>query len=121
MFLFVIAVSAVPLRNFRTSNLMSLSKASVEDNRNVSMNFFVATIEKENKAIELSGQKIWKKHGFFNAMKPDFNIKKENYPENTLFCINQGYFTVKKNKKIFCCNYFILGQVIESSNPPENI
>ena len=29
--------------------------------------------------------------------------------------------TIKKNKKIFYCDYFILGQIIESSNPPENI
>ena len=119
--MFVVAISGVPGPNFTTSNLMSLSKASVEDNRNVSMNFFAAAIENENKTIAVSGEKIWKKHGFFNAMKPDFNAKKVNYPENTLFHINQGYLTVKKNKKTFCCDYFNLGRVIESSNLPENI
>ena len=29
--------------------------------------------------------------------------------------------TVKKNKKIFYCDYFILGQIVESSNPPEKV
>ena len=80
---------------------MSLYKASVEDNRNVSMNFFVVTIKNENKTIKVSGEKIWKKHGFFNAMKPDFNMKEVNYPENTLFYINQGYLTVKRTKRYF--------------------
>ena len=44
-----------------------------------------------------------------------------NHPVNTLFYINQAYLTVKNNKKIFYCDDFILGQIIESSNPPENI
>ena len=29
--------------------------------------------------------------------------------------------TVKKNKKIFYCDYFILGQIVESSNPLEKL
>ena len=79
------------------------------------------TIENKNKTVKVSGEKIWKKHSFFNAIKCDFNMEKVNYPENTLFYKNQAYLTVKKNKKIFYCDYFILGQIVESSNPPENI
>ena len=102
---------------------MSLSKASIENNRNVNTNFFAATIENENETVEMSGEKILKKHDFFNAIKSDFNMEKVNYPENTLFYINQAYLTVKNNKKIFYCDYFILilGQIVESSNPLENI
>ena len=99
---------------------MSLSKASVKNNRNVSPNIFAATIENVNETVEVSGEKVWKKHGFFNAIKPDFNMEKVNYPENTLFYINQSYLTVKNNKNIFYCNYFILDQIFESSNRPEN-
>ena len=58
---------------------------------------------------------------FLNAIKPDFNMEKVNYQENNLFYINQAYLTIKKNKNIFYCDYFILGQIVESSNPPENI
>ena len=119
--LFVIAVSAVPASNFKKVNLMSLSKASVENNHNVSTNFFAATIENENETVVVFGDRVWKKHGFFNAIKPDFNMEKVNHPVNTLFYINQAYLTVKNNKKIFYCDDFILGQIIESSNPPENI
>ena len=43
---------------------------------------------------------------------------KVSFPENTLFYINQSYLTVKKNKKIFYCDYFIIGQIVESSNLP---
>ena len=102
---------------------MSLSKASIENNRNVNTNFFAATIENENETVEMSGEKIWKKHDFFNAIKSDFNMEKVNYPENPLFYINQAYLTVKNNTKIFYCDYFILilGQIVESSNPLENI
>ena len=48
-------------------------------------------------------------------------MEKVNYPENTLFHINQASLTEKKNKNIFYCDYFILGQTVENSNPPENI
>ena len=44
---------------------MSLSKASVKNNRNVSPNIFAATIENVNETVEVSGEKVWKKHGFF--------------------------------------------------------
>ena len=79
------------------------------------------TIENKNETVEVSGEKIWKKHGFFNTIKCDFNMEKVNYPGNTLFYKNQAYLTVKKNKKIFYCDYFILSQIVESSNPPKNI
>ena len=112
----------MPVPSFEKANLMSLSKASIENNRNVNTNFFAATIENENETVEVSGEKIWKKHDFFNAIKSDFNMEKVNYPENTLFYINQA-IKVKNNKKIFYCDYFILilRQIVESSNPPENI
>ena len=66
-------------------------------------------------------KKFGRNMAFFNAIKCDFNMEKVNYPGNTLFYKNQAYLTVKRNKKIFYCDYFILGQIIESSNPTENI
>ena len=44
-----------------------------------------------------------------------------NFPENALFYINQRYLTVQKFKKIFYGEYFLLGQIHESSNPPSDI
>ena len=45
-------------------------------------------------------------------------MEKVNFPENTLIYLNQAYLAVKKNQKKFCCDYFILGQIIEVSTPP---
>ena len=35
--------------------------------------------------------------------------------------MNQGYSTVKNNKKIYDADYYILGQITEALNPLENI
>lgn len=44
-----------------------------------------------------------------------------NYPENSIIYINQAYFTVENNKKMFYADHYIIGQIIETLNPPENI
>ena len=102
--MFVIAVSAVPVPSFKKANLRPLSKASIENNHNGNTNFFAATIENENETVELSGGKIWNKHGFLNVIRSNFHMEKVNYlnyPENTLFYINQAYLTVKRTKRYF--------------------
>ena len=48
-------------------------------------------------------------------------MEKVNFPENTLLYLNQCYLTVKKNKKIYCCDFFIIGKIVEASNPPEDM
>ena len=48
-------------------------------------------------------------------------MEKENYPENSKIYLNQGYLTVKDNKKIYYEDFYILGQVNECINPPEDI
>ena len=44
-----------------------------------------------------------------------------SFPQNSLILINQAYLTIQKNKKIYYRDYFILGQVIEVCNPPNDI
>ena len=48
-------------------------------------------------------------------------MEKVNFPENTLLYINQAFLTVKKNKIIFYCGYYVLGQIVEASNTPLDI
>ena len=48
-------------------------------------------------------------------------MDKENFPENSIIYLNQVYLTIKDNKRLFYTNYFIIGQVIEAINPPEDI
>ena len=58
---------------------MLLSRALVENNRNVSTNFFAATIENENETVEVFRENVWKNLCFLNAIKPDFNMEKVNH------------------------------------------
>ena len=58
---------------------------------------------------------------FFEARRSDYNMEKVNFPENTLLYVNQSYLTVQKNKTIYYCDYYIIGQIVGASNPPQNI
>ena len=48
-------------------------------------------------------------------------MEKLNYLENTILYLNQAYLTVTKNKNIYYCDFFVLGQTVEAANPPEDI
>ena len=50
-----------------------------------------------------------------------FQFEKENLPENSIYYVNQGYQSVKDNKKIYYADIFLIGQVNECLNPPENV
>ena len=42
-------------------------------------------------------------------------------PENSIIYLNQGNQSWKDNKKVYYANYFLIGQVNECLNPPENL
>ena len=48
-------------------------------------------------------------------------MEKVNFPENTLLYINQAFLTVKKNKKSFYCDYYVLIQIVQASNTLQDI
>ena len=48
-------------------------------------------------------------------------MEKENYPDNSMIYVNQCYLTIKDNKRLYYADYYILCQVIECLNPPEDI
>ena len=48
-------------------------------------------------------------------------MDKENYPENSILYLNQGYLTIKDNKKIYYADYYLIGQINEGINPPADI
>ena len=41
--------------------------------------------------------------------------------EIKILYLNQAYQTYKDNKNIYCCDFFIIGQVIPFLNPPKNL
>ena len=70
---------------------------------------------------EILGERVWKAAGVFRELRTDYNMEKVNISENSIIYINQAYLTIQKNKNIYYCDYFILGQVIEACNPPNDI
>ena len=86
-----------------------MTKAPTENDRNVTTKIVAATFENDLGSVEVSREKVWKNFGYFDARKSDYSMEKVNFPANTLFYLNQSYLTVKKNKKNFYCDYFILG------------
>ena len=62
---------------------------------------------------------VWLEYRFFKQQPCDFGIDKENFPENSIIYVNQGYQFVKDNKRIYCGDYFLIGQVNECANSPE--
>ena len=48
-------------------------------------------------------------------------MEQVHFPENTFLYVNQSYLTVQKIKKICYCNYNIIGQIVEASDPLQNI
>ena len=53
---------------------------------------------------------VWPEYG-------DFGIDKENFLENSIFYIIQGYQSVKDNKRIYNGDYFFIGLVNEWAKP----
>ena len=47
-------------------------------------------------------------------------MEKENFPENSIIYLNQGYLTIKGNRKLYYADYYINGQINECINPPED-
>ena len=89
--------------------------------KNISTKIVAARFEENVGGTEVSCGKIWEHFGYFSNQKSYYNMEKVDYPENTIYYLNQSYLTVKKNKKIYYGNFYILGQIIEVSNPTENI
>ena len=106
---------------FKKANLVLMTRDATENDRNVSTKTVAATFENYFGSAEVSSEKVWEKFGFFDARKSENSLKKVNFPKNTLIYLNQSYLTVKENKKIFYCDYFITGQLSESSNPPQDV
>ena len=59
--------------------------------------------------------------GFFWDQRADFTIKKANFPENTLVCINNGSVTRVKGGHAIYLEYAILAQILPVANPPPEV
>ena len=68
-----------------------------------------ATFENEIGFEEVSTKRVRRQYGFFDSRKSDYSMEKVNYPEKT----------VKKETIIVI--FFILEQIADVANPPEDI
>lgn len=100
----------------KSSNKISLTKNIILPEQNIQTSI-VATKEL---GYERNTKCIWPKCGYFQHQPCDLHMEKENYPENSVIYWNQGYLTIKDNKKCITQDFYILGQINECKDPPED-
>ena len=89
---------------FKKVNLVSMTRAATENDKNVSTKIVAASFENDFGSAEVSGENVWKNFGYLDARKSDYSMEKVNIPQNTLFYLNQSY-----HRENFYCDYLILG------------
>ena len=100
------------------ANMLLLSKEMTDKDKSMKTQLLYKP-KQENK---LSGEKIWKKDGFFKDVRAELNLEKVNIPENCLFYANQGFLsTVKSGEIAMYLHNFIIGQLIIAANQPKDI
>ena len=100
------------------ANMLLLSKEMTDKDKSMKTQLLYKP-KQENK---LSGEKIWKKDGFFKDVRADLNLEKVNIPENCLLYANQGFLsTVKSGEIAMYLNNFVIGQLIIAANQPKDI
>ena len=92
----------------RDANKISVSKNIFGDN----------TVETSFKRNTVD---IWPNYGYFKQQVCDYGVHKDNMPDNNIIYMNQGYQSYKDNKKVYYADCFLIGQVNECLNPPENL
>ena len=55
-----------PSSVFKNANLVSMSKATTENDKSVSMKIVAATFENEIGSEEISAERMWRQYGFFD-------------------------------------------------------
>ena len=102
------------------TNLILLTKHATEKDRFLAAQMLMANTSKSYEN-ETAGEKIWPADGFFQDVKRNFGMEKVNFPESTLFYINQDYFMVQKEETILYADHFALIQTIPTANEPTDV
>ena len=95
-----------------------MTKSAAESDKNLTTQIVAAKFKNDIGSVEVSGEKVWKSFDFSDTSRSDYNMEKVNFPENTLPYVNQAHLTIEKNKKIYYCDYYIIGQIVEEPNLP---
>ena len=100
------------------ANMLLLSKEMTDKDKSMKTQL----LYKPKQEDKLSGEKIWKKDGFFKDVRAELNLEKVNIPENCLIYANQGFLsTVKSGEIAMYLHNFVIGQLIIAANQPKDI
>lgn len=100
------------------ADLLLMTKYATEKNRSLKTQLFVS---KSNFEEETAVEKASEKNGFFNDEKSYSGMEKVNFPEDTLFYINQGYPIVQNGENILYADHFILDHRVLATNVPTDV
>ena len=88
-------------------------------------NIFESTVESTLTAEKYNSFKqnttVWMNCSYFKQQPCNFSIDNANLLENTILYINQAYHSYKDNKKVYYIDYYLLEQVNQCLNPPEDL
>ena len=105
----------------KQASVLAKSKQSADSGRSFSTLIVAESNKSGGEASEIAGKPFWKSFGFFGKARTDFGLEKVNFPENALFYLNQSYLIIQKSKKNHYVDYFLLVEIHESADLPEDI
>ena len=105
----------------KKANVLTLTKESAAGSSKNFVTKLVAENKVDGEPCETAGERVWVKSGYFDDIRTDYNMENVNFPEKSLFYVNQAYLTIQKSQKIYYADYFLIGQIIEAANPPDDI
>ena len=102
----------------KPASLLLMEKEMSEGDKNLKMKLLFS----EDSTINKSNEALWSKDGFFNDQRSDLTIGKANFPENTLFYVNQARVsTVKAGEQAIYMLNVVLAQILPYANIPDDI
>ena len=103
------------------SSQISWTKRTAFPRKNIETTIVVSRFDDNGQSQVTNCRCMWPDYGYFKQQPCNLQMDKANFPKNSIIYIDQGYLSVKDNKRIFYANYYILGEIIGAINPPENI
>ena len=77
-----------------------MTKTIFSDNR------VETAITAEKNSFKRNTVDVWPNYGYFKQQPYDFSVEKGNLPGNSIYYVNQGYQSVKDNKKYIMPIFF---------------
>ena len=120
LFVLPIAINSPIKGRLEKVSMMMLTKEATDKNKSFKTHLLVSTAG--NNDDKISSERVWRKDGIFQDMRPDLKLEKKNIPENCLLYMNQGYLSTVKSGDLALYNHgFIIGQFIPAANQPGDI